>query len=155
MVLGAIARSMVQGAVPKTAARQYSFCPTTLYLQRMSMVFYDYQGTAIAYCDDGEHLYTFAGRPVAYLKDGSVHAFSGAHLGRVENGLVRDNYGAVVFFTDVVTGTGLYIVRPIRKVKPLKGAQQFLPAKGLAAAQPLKPSDAVSWSQASGERFFE
>jgi hypothetical protein len=120
----------------------------------MSIVFYDYQGTAIAYCDDGEHIFTYAGRPAAYLKDGSVHAFSGAHLGRFENGLVRDNYGAVVFFTDTVTGTGLYIVRPIRKIKPLKGTRQLVPSKQLTAAKPLKPVDAVTWSQASGERFF-
>jgi hypothetical protein len=120
----------------------------------MSTVLYDYQGTAIAYSEDGEHIYTFAGRPVGYFKDGSVYAFSGAHLGRLENGLVRDNQGAVVFFTDSVTGTAQHIVRPIRKIKPLKGTRQLLPSKRPAASKPLKPSDVVTWSAKSGEQFF-
>jgi len=121
----------------------------------MSIVLYDQQGTAIAYSEDGEHIYTFAGKAVAYLEDGSLYAFSGVHLGRLENGLVRDNQGAVVFFTDTVTGTGLYIVRPIRKIKPLKGTRQLLPSKRPAAAKPLRPNDMVIWSAKSGERFFE
>lgn len=120
----------------------------------MNIVLYDYQGTAIAYSEDGEHLYTFAGRPVGYFKDASLYAFSGAHLGRLENGLVRDNQGAVVFFTDAVTGTGQHIVRPIRKIKPLKGTRQLLPAKRPVAKQPLRPNDLVTWSAKSGEQFF-
>jgi hypothetical protein len=117
----------------------------------MSIVFYDQQGNAVAYSEDAEHVYTFAGRAVAYLRDGSVYGFSGAHLGRFEAGLVRDNRGAVVFFTDEARG---WLVKPVKKIKPLKGPKQLLPAKARAAPKPLKPVDCIAWSPASGESFF-
>ncbi|RAS23615.1 MULTISPECIES: 4-fold beta flower protein [unclassified Pseudomonas] len=31
----------------------------------MSLDFYDRNGTPVAYTDDGEHIFTFSGRPVA------------------------------------------------------------------------------------------
>jgi hypothetical protein len=117
----------------------------------MSMVFYDREGNAIAYSEDDVHIYTFAGRAVAYLKESSVYSFSGAHLGRFEKGWIRDNRGAAVFFTEMASGP---YVKPIKKVKPLKAPRQILPGKGFTAPKPLRPIDSLAWAEASGEKFF-
>jgi hypothetical protein len=118
----------------------------------MSLDFYDVKGAPVAYSDDGEHIYTFSGRPVAYLHDGSVYSFAGTHLGRFANGLVRDNDGNAVFFSEGASGGPL---KPLRQLKPLKGLKQLMPLKGLRGLRPLKPLDSLSWSGLSGEHFFD
>lgn len=117
----------------------------------MSLDFYDLNGNPIAYTDDGEHVFTFSGHPVAYFHDGSVYSFNGRHLGRFNNGLIRDNDGQVVFFSEAATGGP---IKPLRKLKPLKGQKQLKPLKGLRSLRPLKPLDSMSWSALSGDQFF-
>ncbi|HCP31946.1 TPA: hypothetical protein DIT45_01645 [Candidatus Acetothermia bacterium] len=48
--------------------------------------FYDHSGSSVAYTQDGIHIYTFSGEPVAYLDGDSVYSFSGEHLGWFEDG---------------------------------------------------------------------
>ncbi len=43
--------------------------------------FYDESGSAVAYSDDGTHIYLFSGQPVAYFQRDSVYSFGGRHLG--------------------------------------------------------------------------
>jgi hypothetical protein len=117
----------------------------------MSLDFYDSNGNPIAYSDDDEHIYTFAGRPVAYIHDGSVYSFAGTHLGRLANGLIRDNDGHTVFFSEGACGGPL---KPLRRLKPLKGLKQLKPLKGLRQLRPLKSLDSLSWSNLSGEHYF-
>jgi len=57
----------------------------------------------------------------------------------------------VAFFTEHASGP---LVKPIRKIRPLKAARQHLPSKARAAPQPLAPKDSLSWSERSGESFF-
>lgn len=118
----------------------------------MSLDFYDSLGNPVAYTDDGEHIFTFPGQPVAYLNSGSVYSFSGAHLGWLEDGQVRDHGGAVVFFTPEAAGGPL---KPLRKLKPVKGLKQLNPLKGIRQFAPLKPLTTLSWSQLSGLQFFQ
>ena len=117
----------------------------------MSFDFYDKTGRPIAYTDDGEHIYTFDGRPVAYLSDGSVYAYSGKHLGRFGNGLIRDNRGGVVFFTEGSSGGP---IKPVRQIKPIKGIKQIRPIKGIKQIKPIKPISSLGWSAAPGSQFF-
>lgn len=117
----------------------------------MSLDFYDMNGNPIAYVDDGEHVYTFDGRPVAYLSGDSVYSFTGQHLGRFENGLIRDNHGGVAFFTDGSSGGP---IKPIKKIKPIKGIKQIRPIKGIKQIKPIKPIAGLNWSQFSGNQFF-
>ena len=117
----------------------------------MSLDFYDSKGNAIAYTDDGEHIFTFGGRAVAYISQDSIYSFSGAHLGRFENGLIRDNNGDVAFFTDGATQGPL---KPLKSLKPLKGLKELKPLKGLKELRPLKPLSSLGWSRSSGEGFF-
>lgn len=117
----------------------------------MSIDFYDSQGNPVAYSDDGEHVYTFGGEPVAYLHDGSVYSFAGRHLGRFADGLVRDNDGHAVFFSERARGGPM---KPLRRLKPLKTLKQLRPLKGLREMRPLRAFDSMSWSRLSGEQFF-
>lgn len=63
----------------------------------MVTTFYNRHGRAIAYTEDGEYLYLYSGTPVGYFSDDSVYSFSGHHLGRFNDGWIRDNSGACVF----------------------------------------------------------
>ena len=51
----------------------------------MAIDFYSKSGRAIAYTEDGEHICTFSGRPIAYLDGDVVYSFSGQHIGWFEN----------------------------------------------------------------------
>ena len=118
----------------------------------MDLTFYDANGNPSAYTDDGEHIHLFSGEPVAYLSGDSVYSFSGKHLGRFEDGWVRDNGGASVFFTDNARGG---VLKPLKALKPLKGLKQLRPLKGLKELKPLSPLKTLSWSQLSGRHFFK
>ena len=54
------------------------------------MILYDISGRAVAYCDDGAHIFLFSGKPLAYLTGRSVYSFQGRHLGWFGDGWVRD-----------------------------------------------------------------
>ena len=118
----------------------------------MELTLYDSAGRPVAYSDDGEHIYSFDGRPVAYFHDDSVWSFDGRHLGRFESGWVRDNQGNGAFFTESATGGPL---KPMRELKPLKGLKQLRPLKALRQLRPLKPLNSLDWSKLSGEHFFD
>ncbi|MNL03970.1 hypothetical protein D3C87_1245240 [compost metagenome] len=117
----------------------------------MSLNFYDRAGAPIAYTDDGEHIFTISGRPVAYLYDGSVYSYQGHHLGLMADGVIRDNSGHVAFFTD---GARLGVTRPMLRLMPLKGLKQLKPLKQLRQLRPLKSLNRSTWSQLSGQQFF-
>ena len=41
------------------------------------MTFYDINGRAVAYRDDGESIYLFTGEPVAYIYGNLVYTYNG------------------------------------------------------------------------------
>lgn len=83
----------------------------------MALDFYDAQRRPFSYSDDGETIYTFGGRPIAYLDGDSVYSFSGAHVGFFENGQIWDHSGGVALFTDGASGGPM---KPLKSLKPLK-----------------------------------
>lgn len=117
----------------------------------MSLTFYDSNGRAYAYSDDGESIYTFSGRPIAYLNSDSVYSYSGTHLAYFRNGLVRDHAGDVVLFTDGASGGP---VKPIKQIKPIKGIRQIKPIKGIRSTKPIRPINSTGWSQFYPEDIF-
>ncbi len=118
----------------------------------MNSTVYDSNGRPVAYTEDDVHIYLFSGEPVAYLDNGSVYSFSGRHLGRFENGCIRDNNGQCVFFTENATGGPM---KPMEMMKPMKSMEQMKPMKGMKEMRPMRPMDSLSWSELSGEHFFE
>jgi hypothetical protein len=55
----------------------------------MPLNFYTPQGKAYAYTEDKRTIYTFNGKPIAYIDLDSVYAFTGKHLGFFEDGNIR------------------------------------------------------------------
>jgi hypothetical protein len=118
----------------------------------LEKTFYDRHGRPIAYTEDRLHIYLFDGTPVGYFDEESIYSYRGIHLGRYEDGWVRDNSGRCVFFTENVTGSGP--VQPVKHVKPVKHVNHVLPVKYLRHVKPVRPVNMLAWSDLSGDQFF-
>jgi hypothetical protein len=115
------------------------------------ITFYDKYGRAIAYCEDGEHIYTFGGAPVAYIHDDSIYSYGGTHLGFFENGWVRDNAGYCVFFTDNASGGP---IKPTKGLEPIKAIKSIKPIKSIKQIRPIRPIPRNGWSSLMPDAFF-
>ena len=115
------------------------------------MTLYDCSGRAVAYSEDGETIYLFNGRPVAYFYADMIYGFNGRQLGTINNGWIRDNNGLCVFFTENAYGGP---VKPVKHVKPVKSVKYVKPVKSVRHVPHAKAVDRLSWSSLSGERFF-
>lgn len=109
----------------------------------MSLDFYDRAGNARIYTDDGKHLFSWAGQPVAYFHGDHVYLFNGMHFGRLKNGWIIDDQGRRVLFSAGATGGPQ---KPLRRLKPLKGLRQLKPLKGQRQLSPLPPLTSNSWT---------
>ncbi len=118
----------------------------------MSLDFYDSTGRPYAYSDDGESIFTFDGKPIAYIDGDSIYSYTGAHIGYFKNGLIRCPNGGVVLFSNNSSGGP---IKPIKQIKPIKGIKQIKPIKGIKAIKPIKPIDSLGWSQYAPEDLFE
>ena len=120
----------------------------------MAQTFFDRQGSPIAYSDDDVNIYLYSGRAAAYIDGGSIHAFSGKHLGTLRRGWVRDSDGHCVFFTErAISASGPPM--PTMRAQPTKNVKKPPPAKGLKQSKPATPARRRTWSQLSGQHFFE
>ena len=124
--------------------------PLFIY-SHMDLIFYDRQGNPLCYSVGYSTLYLFSGEAVAYLADDLIFTFSGVHLGRFENGWVRDRQGECVFFTGHARGGP---ARP--DVKPCPTACAKKPLPPYAKTEWPKPPvfDRNTWSRLSGPQFF-
>lgn len=118
----------------------------------MALDFYDSTGRPYAYSDDGETIYTFSGKPIAYISGDSLYSYSGKHLAFFEKGQIWDHSGSVLLFTDGASGGPM---KPLKALKPLKGLKELKPLKGLKELQPLKALKSMSWSNLAQEELFE
>lgn len=117
----------------------------------MAHSFYDQQGTPLIYTEDDEHLYSFNGKPLAYIHGNSIYSYSGNHLGWFENGWIKDSNGYFFLFSEHATGGPL---KPLKKLKPLKGLKQLKPLKSLKQLKPIKPITNLNWSSRTFDNFF-
>jgi hypothetical protein len=117
----------------------------------IDLVFYDRQGRAKAYCEDGAHIYLYSGQPVAYIDGDSLYAFRGHHLGWFLDGWIRDHHGEVVLFTRDASGGPR---KPGKGRIPGKCAEARLPGKGGRAGRPGRPGFGSRWSSITPEDFF-
>lgn len=117
------------------------------------IILYDPQGNPCAYCEDGEHLWTFDGRPAGYLHEQSIYSYNGAHLGWHFGGWVRDHQGYVAF----ATNAGKADPGPMRNMLatlPSRGMKQTAPMKQARQTPPHRPNPVVLWSHRLGLFFF-
>jgi hypothetical protein len=117
----------------------------------MSLDFYDYQGRPYAYSYDGETIYSFLGIPIAYISNDSIYSFSGKHLGYFNDGIIRDQHGDSLLFTDGASGGPM---KPMKMMKPMKGMKRMKPMKGMKETKPMRPMKTLSWSSLTPEGVF-
>lgn len=118
----------------------------------MEITFYDHSGRAIAYSEDGEHIFLFSGHAVAFINGNSIYDYSGRHLGWFRYGWVQENAGRYVYFTEKAKGGPS---RPSKARKPTKVTKQTCPVKNPLMPKPKKSDVPPAWSAATGDQFFK
>jgi hypothetical protein len=117
----------------------------------MELTFFNRNGQPYCYCQDGEHLYTFGGKPIAYIHGESIYSFSGRHLGWFVNGWIYDSGGNPLLFSENATGGPS---KPGRAGRPGKAGRAGRPGKGGRAGRPGSPGLSANWSSLTVEAFF-
>lgn len=113
--------------------------------------YFDNTGSAVCYSPDGEHIFLWTGKPVAFLHDGKVYSFTGRQLGWFENGWLYDRSNRPALFSKSATGGP---VRPARRAKPAKNARLAKPAKLARQAAIARPARSLSWSGVADASYF-
>jgi hypothetical protein len=117
----------------------------------MLLKFYDNNRKPYAYCEDYKTIYTYEGKPVAYIDTKDIYAFNGTHVGFYEDGNIWDHNGDVLLFTkDSLRGP----LKPSKALMPLKRLKSKIPLKGAKALKPKKPLKSKKWSTYSLNDIF-
>ena len=105
----------------------------------------DSDGTPVAYVADDMTIFTWSGKPVAYL-DGKggpdvidIYGFNGKHLGWFSKGVIYDHDGNT-------TGAIPSLFTTPTKLEEIKGLKALEPLKALEELPPLKPLFSKTWS---------
>jgi len=118
----------------------------------MSTGLFDVSGEPVAFIDDdGETIYSYQGKPLAWISEDAIYNYKGKYLGWIENGWIYDLTGRPSLFHNEVTGGPRL---PIRKIEPIKGIKQILPIRPIKQIQTIRPIKTVGWSELSGIQFF-
>ena len=108
--------------------------------------FFDREGRAVAFCDDGRSLFLWDGRPAAFIHDDGVFAYSGAFIGWFADGWICDAGGdRLLFEFDAVGGPA----KPERGPRATKGQRGAKPVRGARQPAPAQPMLSSAWSRAS------
>lgn len=113
-------------------------------MQEVDVIYNRYGQPELRVLENGR-LVTFRGESVGFIKDDSAYDYHGHHLGWYENGILRDNWGAVVGFGEQPTDYPIPLL-PLKALKPLAGLVQLEPLRPLTQLKPLKPMKTFSWS---------
>ena len=117
----------------------------------MPLDIYDRFGDAIAYSDDGEHIYLFSGEAVCYLVAEAIYCYHGEQLGWYEDGWIRDKRGRCVAFSQwAVDGPRQIEINP----HPTQSPRQPRPTKELCDPRVLRPTHSNAWSEIPAQDFF-
>lgn len=117
----------------------------------MQLTFFDKHGKPVCYTEDGSHLFSFDGTPLAYFHGNSVYTFSGLHLGWLDDGLIRDSYGRCLLFSPAAHSGP---TKPTCYTEPTKSTKQTMSTKGTKQTTPARPTFGLSWSEITPEQFF-
>jgi len=108
-------------------------------------------GEPIAYIahQEGNTIYTFAGKPCAYIDDSNnIYGFNGKHLGWFEDDFVWDHQGYRIGFIESTCPV-------FTQFEPFKGFKEFKPFKGFKQFTPLKPIKSYVNSETSLLAFLK
>jgi hypothetical protein len=98
----------------------------------METALFNQHGKAVAYIgEDCQTIYTWDGRPAAYLAEDKVYAFNGKQLGWYDNGTVFDIFGLRCGFIRRKSplATQMEPIKPVKGAKPMKRPRQMPVAK--------------------------
>jgi hypothetical protein len=115
----------------------------------MEITLFNKSGKPVAYiAEDGETVYLWDGRPVAYVWEDKVYDWNGRQLGWFNNGTVFDIYGLRSGFIKSKS--------PIAtEMEPLKPQKHLKPSKGERQSQVLKPVLCYGYSSRNLEDLLE
>jgi hypothetical protein len=115
----------------------------------METTLFNKSGKAVAYiAADGETIYLWDGRPVAFLSQDKVYGWHGRQLGWFTNGTIFDIYGLRSGFIKSKS--------PIAtEVEPLKPQKHLMPVKGKKQPQAIKPVLCYGYSNKNLEDLLE
>ncbi len=106
-------------------------------------------GKPVAYiAGDGETIYMWAGRAVAYLSGDKVYGWNGKQLGWFANGTVFDIYG---FRSGFVLSKSPIVTQ----VEPVKSSKHVKNVKGIRQNPVVKPSLCYGYSEKYLEDLLE
>ncbi len=116
---------------------------------RMEITLFNKNGKPTAYiADDGETIYLWDGRPVAFVSEDKVFDWNGRQLGWFNNGTIFDIYGLRSGFIKSKS--------PIAtEMEPLKPQKHLKPAKGERQSHVLKPVLCYGYSSKNLEDLLE
>ena len=115
----------------------------------MEISLFNKNGKPVAYiADDGESIYLWDGRPVAYLSEDKVYDWNGRQLGWFNNGTIFDIYGLRCGFIQSKS--------PIAtEMEPLKPQKHLKSVKGEKQPQAIKPILCYGYSNKNLEDLLE
>ena len=115
----------------------------------MEISLFNKNGKPVAYiADDGESIYLWDGRPVAYLMNDKIYGWQGRQLGWFQNGTVFDIYGLRAGF--------IRSKSPIAtEVEPLKSPKHLKRARSRRQSQVIKPVLCYGYSNKTLEDLLE
>lgn len=119
----------------------------------MKLCFYNKEGNLFSYCEDENHIYTFDGKPVAYIDTEDIYTFEGTHIGYLEDGNVWDHNGDMLLFTDF-SKFGIGPLKPKKALKPKKGLKTKIPLKGKKDLKSKKSLKSKKWSSSDPIELF-
>lgn len=98
----------------------------------MEITLFNKLGQPVAYmADDGETIYLWDGRAVAYLYEEQIYGWNGKHLGWFANGTIFDIYGLRSGFIKSKSPlvTQMEPLKPVKQIKQVKNVRQVPVAK--------------------------
>lgn len=110
--------------------------------------FFDRQGQAVAFCEDGRSIYFWDGKPAAYFDGDMVFAYPGHLVGWFQDGWIIDEQGdCLLFESDAIRGPA----KPERLAKSTPAPRRPKPVKAARSAEtlPRRPVQTTTWSDRS------
>ncbi len=115
----------------------------------METTLFNKNGKPVAYiAGDGENIYTWDGRAVAYLMKDKVYGWNGKQLGWYDNGTIFDIYGLRSGF--VLNKSPL-----VTQVEPVKSRKQTKNVKAIRQLPVVKPALCYGYSTKNLEHLLE
>lgn len=93
---------------------------------------YGPRGDVVAWNEDNDAIRDLQGRVIGWIYDDAVFGVRGQHVGYFNDGLFRDDHGAVVAWIEGATGGP---AKPARAARPAQQARAARPARAARSAR--------------------